>query len=61
MKLIKVRALKAHDYDQKPREVGEEYDADERFVEALRWTGNIEVVTEKSRREYKRRDLVPEK
>lgn len=59
MNQIKVRALRTHDYDQKPRTAGEEYEVEERFVEVLRWTGNIEVIQEDrhSRRIYKRRDM----
>jgi hypothetical protein len=67
--MVKVVALQSHTYDQKPRCVGEIYEAHERDVRFLKAFGNAEIapVSETkpeskpaepdTRRRYKRRDM----
>lgn len=57
MKTVRVRVLKPHDYDQKPKKVNEEYDCNEFFVEVMKRVGNIEVVDPEKPGRYKRRDM----
>lgn len=46
MKTVKVIALKAHPYDGVPMKVGQEYQADEKFVRTLTVTGLCRLADE---------------
>jgi hypothetical protein len=59
---MRVIVLKPHEYDGVMRTVGEVYESEEKFVPLMTAMGNVKPEEEspKSKRHYKRRDLVAE-
>lgn len=64
MKTVRVTVLQDHDYDEKPRKVGDSYEADPKFLSLLTGLGRVKVAageSEAPKNQYKRRDMRPEK